>query len=129
MDNEKYIPVIRPDDRSFHWLDVREILYFGLDGRRIAYHTQDEVYHHIINLEELLDLLAPTGFEKLDRGISVQMDKITYYDSVLGKVYFDDPLHKNSSYATVSATCMRKVEKLLSKSRDISLMDEHYPEE
>ncbi|GIQ71157.1 LytTR family transcriptional regulator [Xylanibacillus composti] len=129
MDKEKYIPVIRPDDRSFHWLDVREILYFGLEGRRVVYYTQDDVYHHIINLEELLDLLAPTGFEKLDRGVNVQMDKITYYDSVLGKVYFDDPLHKNSHYATVSAACMKKVEKLLPKSRDISLMDQPFPEE
>ncbi len=129
MKNEKYIPVIRPDDRSFHWLDVQEILYFGLEGRRVAYYTRDEVYHHIINLEELLDLLAPTGFDKLDRGINVQMDKITYYDSLLGKVYFDDPLHKNSPYATVSASCMKKVEKLLPKSRDIALMDEFFLED
>ncbi len=31
------------------------------------YYTKDAAYQHLLNLEEVLDMLSPEGFEKLEK--------------------------------------------------------------
>src|SRR5690554_4584361 len=118
--DEKKIPVLKKEDSSVHWIDLSKICFSSIDSREIAYHTSDEVYYHLKNLDELSLALGPKGFEKLDRGNLVQMSKITYYDSVYGKVFFDEVITSESDYATVSQSYIKKLEKSIDKDRDIS---------
>jgi len=117
--NDKSIPVINKADNSVHWISMADINYTSLDERHIVYHTEDGIYHNILSLEDLTKVLAPVGFEKLDRGNLVQIEKITYYDSVMGKVYFDEVITKDTRYTTVAPRHMSKIKELLGKEKDI----------
>jgi DNA-binding LytR/AlgR family response regulator len=115
----KHIPVLR-SDKSIYWLNIKDICYSSMDGKRIAFHTKDEIYYQINNFDELLKLLSPeAGFEKLDRAVVVQMDNVTCFDSEFGVVYFDEKASKQSKFATVASGYLQKVKKMLGLEKDI----------
>ena len=115
----KHIPVLR-SDKSIYWLDIADICYSSMDGKRITYHTKDENFYQIINFDELLRLLTPEeGFEKLDRAVVVRMSNMTYFDSELGLAYFDEEVTKKSMFATIASGYIQKVKRLLGRDKDI----------
>lgn len=112
MEN-RCIPVL-DKKRGIYWLDIDDICFCSIEDRRITYHTKHEVFYQIANFDELLQFLTPEdGFEKVDRGIVIKVDNVTYFHSKYGLVYFDNPVGKQSKFATVAATYMDKVTKLL----------------
>lgn len=116
----KHIPVLR-NDNSIYWLNIDEICYSSMEGRRITYHTKNEAFYQLQNFEDVLLLLTKErGYERLDRGIVVQMEKITYYNSEIRLLYFDDVIDKKSKFTTVAFDFLPKVKKLLGKIKDIS---------
>ncbi|QYR22679.1 LytTR family transcriptional regulator DNA-binding domain-containing protein [Paenibacillus sp. sptzw28] len=116
----KHIPVLR-SDKSIYWLNIEDICYSSMDGKRIAFHTKTETFYQINNFDELLRLLTPdAGFEKLDRSVVVKMDNVTYFDSDYGVVYFDKTVEKRSKFATVATGYIQKVKKLIGLTKNAS---------
>jgi DNA-binding LytR/AlgR family response regulator len=119
----KCIPVIHRTDHSLHWLDVEDICYISMEERVIAYHTKEDIYYSLSKLEDVIQFFYPQGYEKVDRGNVVNVSAITYFDSTLGKVYFDENLTVDSKYATLSPVYHKRLRELLGKEREIISKD------
>lgn len=118
---DKQIPALRKSDNSVHWIRIGDICFSGMEDRRLVFHTKDDVYYQISQFDQLLLLFTPEeGFEKLDRGIVVQMDNLKQYDSTLGLLYFDEETVGNDvKYATVAPKYLPTVKKALGKGKDV----------
>jgi DNA-binding LytR/AlgR family response regulator len=119
--DQKCIPVIKKGDSSVHWLRLEDICYVSLEDRFIVYYTKDDAYYHLNKLEDILYVFMPEGFEKLDRSIVANMANLTHYDSQYGKVFFDEEVTPQSTYAPVSPIYLGKVKKLLGKVKDVAV--------
>jgi DNA-binding LytR/AlgR family response regulator len=119
----KCIPVIHRTDHSLHWLDIEDICYISMEERVIAYHTKEDIYYSLSKLEDVIQFFYPQGYEKVDRGNVVNVSAITYFDSTLGKVYFDENLTVDSKYATLSPVYHKRLRELLGKEREIISKD------
>ena len=118
---DKQIPALRKSDNSIQWIRIGDICFSAMEGRRLTFHTNDDIYYQISQFDELLLLFTPEeGFEKLDRGVVVQMCNGKQYDSMLGLIYFDEEtVGSDAKNATVAPKYMPKVRKALGKDNDI----------
>lgn len=113
------IPVIRKlknGDEEFevHMLDLADIWYVGVENKReIVYHTKDEIFYHPATMEQILAVLKMHGFEKLDRGIVVNLKNIKHFDEEFGKVFFEEQPTKDSKFATIAFLNIKKLKQLL----------------
>lgn len=120
------IPVVLRDGSNggkgkLHLLNVSEICNITTDGRLLIFETQDQIYYTLATLDEIGKLFAPLfGFSKIDRSNYVQTDLIKCYDSVMRKVYFEEPVTSNSKFATISERKVSYIKKLLGKEKDIA---------
>lgn len=117
---DKRIPALRKGDNSVHWLSLRDICYVALDDRNIVYHTAEDEFIHPGKLEDIALALRPEGFEKLDRGVLVQLRNIKKFDSLFGKMYFSSEVTEHTKYATLSPLYQSKLRMATSKHNDIS---------
>lgn len=121
---QRRIPVLR-SDKSIYWLKINDICFASIDGKRITYHTKDEIFYQINNFDELLRLLSPAeGFEKLDRAVVIHMSNVTHFDSQTGLVYFEEQVGRQSKFATVASGYIQKVKKMIGRDREINNKDE-----
>ncbi|MFD2673491.1 hypothetical protein [Marinicrinis sediminis] len=120
--NDKVIPVVKENEKDIHWLKLQDVYFFTIvDNRKLAYYTHEGIFYHIMTFQNLSQLLTPQeGWERLDRAIGAQMKKVTYYDSELGKIFFDAEITKDSIYATVAPAHLKKVKDFLGIEKDIS---------
>lgn len=116
----KVIPAVRKEDLSLHWINFNDITHISVEGGQLVYHTGEQSYFSIRTLEEFTRGLENEGFMRMDRASLVRMDKITYFDSEYGKVYFDQKPDKNSPFATVSYTIMKDIKRRLPEEKDLS---------
>jgi DNA-binding LytR/AlgR family response regulator len=119
---EIFMLVIKKDKKSkqpsaevINILD--DICHIGLENRTITYHTKDETYYQISTFEEISTLLEQYGFTTVDRGNLVNLKKITKLDTEYSRVFFDDHITKESKFATVSATHLRRIKKYLEERK------------
>lgn len=113
------IPVLRQlksnnEDLEIHMIDLKDIWYVSVDDtKRVVYHTEHEKYYQPTNMEQVYAFLKLQDFQKLDRGVVVNMSNIKHFDNELGKVYFEEEIKKESKFATVSFTRIRKLKNML----------------
>jgi hypothetical protein len=81
------------------------------------------IYYSLSKLEDVIQFFNPQGYEKVDRGNVANVSAITYFDSTLGKVYFDDQITIDSKYATLSPVYHKRLRELLGKEREIISKD------
>lgn len=118
------IPVMKKiksekDEIEIHMLDVSDIWYVSVDSNRfVVYHTEHEVYYQPNNMEQVLAFLKFHQFEKLDRGMVVNVKNIKSFDHEFGKVFFEENLTNESKYATVSYSKTNKLKKILESNDD-----------
>ena len=99
------IPVTRDKDNltDMVMLDMAEVIYMHLEGRNIVYHTlQEQFYHLLPSLTVMAKHMEDLGFRKLDRINLVNIHQIKFLDTDQSKVFFEEPIVKESKYATVS---------------------------
>jgi len=84
-------------------LDLQEVLYINIEDRNIVYHTADNKYYQISKLSELEEHFYPLGFDLLDKTNLVNMNKVKYFDSKYGKIFFETYPTKSSKFASVAA--------------------------
>lgn len=116
----KRIPAFGKDDLQLYWIDIDEIYHIAVEKNQIIYYTKEGAFLQVRTLEDYSVALERDGFIRTDRGSLVSLDKVTYYDSTLGKIYFDDPLQSNSHYATVSRAIMSRLIEILPREKDVS---------
>jgi DNA-binding LytR/AlgR family response regulator len=118
------IPVMKKlksdrDEIEIHMLDVNDIWYVSVDSNRfVVYHTEHETYYQPNNMEQVLAFLRLHKFEKLDRGMVVNVKNIKHFNEEYGKVYFEEDLTNESKYATVSYSKAKKLKNKLGLSED-----------
>lgn len=91
---------------SINLLDVH---YVEIEGRKIVYHVDGQKYRHISTLSELEDHLACEGFDMLDKTNLVNLNKVKLFDEKQGKVFFKDPVDDQSNFATVAFIKQRRM--------------------
>lgn len=120
------IPVVLRDGSNngkgtLHLLKVDEICNITTDGRFLMFETKDQVYHTLATLDDIGSLFAPVfGFSKVDRSNYVQTSQLKCYDSLMRKVYFEEPVTPKSKFATIAEKKMAFIKKLLGKDKDIA---------
>lgn len=118
------IPVIKKinsdkDEIEVHMLDVSDIWYVSVDSNRfVVYHTENEIYYQPNNMEQVLAFLKFHQFEKLDRGMVVNVKNIESFDQEFGKVFFEEDIKSESKYATVSYSKAKKLKTLLDSKKE-----------
>lgn len=118
------IPVIKKPKNvnaeiEFHMLDVNDIWYVGVDSHKfVVYHTEHDKFYQPSNMEQVLAFLKSHQFEKLDRGMIVNVGNIKHFDQEFGKVFFEQDITNDSKYATVSFSKARKLKDLLDSNDD-----------
>lgn len=113
------IPVLKQlksdkEDLEIHMIDLEDIWYVSVDdSKRVVYHTEHGEYYQPSNMEQVYAFLKLNDFQKLDRGVVVNLNNIKHFDNELGKVYFEEEVKKESKFATVSFTRIRKLKNML----------------
>lgn len=106
-------------------LELGEVLYINIEDRNIVYHTADRKYYQITKLSELDEHLFGIGFDLLDKTNLVNMNKVKYFDSRFGKIFFEVSPTKHSKYASVAAIQQKlrkhQIARAIAKNTDTSL--------
>lgn len=116
----KLIPAFEKKGLRLQWIDINDIQHLAVEEGQIIYYTNKGPFLQIRTLEDYTIALAEEGFVRTDRGSLVSLDKVTYFDSELGKIYFDEHIQDDSHYATVSRAIMSQLVKILPKERDLA---------
>ncbi|MDY7222099.1 LytTR family DNA-binding domain-containing protein [Halalkalibacterium halodurans] len=82
------IPVVGKDG-NVTLIDHEDILYIVTKIEKVYIHTDDEVYTPVRTLKEFESLLAPHGFERLDKSNVTNVSAIKSYDRLRKTAYFD----------------------------------------
>ena len=69
------------------FIDIAEILFFGVEDNKLVVHTQTEKYVLPNSLEHCA-LLNP--FERVERGFVANMEQKSHFDSELQLLHFKD---------------------------------------
>lgn len=102
-------------------LKVSEICNITTDGRFLLFETRDHIYHTLTTLDDIGSLFAPVfGFSKIDRSNYVQTNLVKCYDSLMRKVYFEEPVTPKSKFATIAEKRLSFIRSLLGKEKDIA---------
>ncbi len=99
------IPVTRDKENltEIVMLDMNEVIFLNVEGRNIVYHTHQEQFYHLFpSLAVMTKHTEDLGFRKLDRINLVNVNQIKLLDTDHSKVFFEEPIIKQSKYATVS---------------------------
>lgn len=106
------IPLFRKgfEEEGIYWVDLpQDITYLSHSKNKIEIHTQDDVYYMLTTLEDWRKVLKPYGFEKLDVGNIVNMNKVVSFDEKAQKVYFEETPNKQSKFADVARVHISKL--------------------
>ncbi len=110
------------NDTEIVLLDLKDVLYIETENRNLVYHTHEGVYYHLLpSLNNMSKYIEPAGFMRLDRNNMVNLNQVKNYDGILGKVYFDKDVKKDSKYATISIlnrTILKRTFEKLSSQKD-----------
>lgn len=94
---------LRPDGSTeLACISLLDVDYMEIEGRKIVYHVDQQKYRHISTLSELEEHLGREGFDMLDKTNLVNLNRVTSFDPVQGKVFFREPVTSQSKYATVA---------------------------
>lgn len=99
------IPVTRDKENltEIVMLDMKDVIFLDVEGRNIVYHTHQEQFYHLFpSLAVMTKHTEDLGFRKLDRINLVNIHQIKQLDVDHSKVFFEEPVLKESKYATVS---------------------------
>ena len=118
--SNRYFPAIKLTDGSVQWLNIQDVIYTSVQDRFLVFHTKEEQFRNIVNLEDMEKLISDEDYLKLDRGNLVKMESVTFYDSEYGKVFFDPVLTTESKYATVAHKHINYLKKTLGPEKDIA---------
>jgi DNA-binding LytR/AlgR family response regulator len=105
------IRVLADGSEELSCINLEEVDYMEIEGRRIVYHTNNEKFRHISTLSELEEHLSTLGFDMLDKTNLVNLNKVLSFDDQQGKVYFDEPITQRSKYATVALIKQKLIRK------------------
>lgn len=121
---EILIPVIERNNTNageMVMIKLVDICSITTDGRHLILDTVEGTYHMLGTLDEVGEYLAPAiGLKKIDRVNYIHPDKVTYYDSLYRKIYFDETITDNSKFATIAHRYMNVVESLLGEEKDLA---------
>ncbi|MFS0727243.1 LytTR family transcriptional regulator DNA-binding domain-containing protein [Paenibacillus sp. 1P07SE] len=87
---------------------ISEVLLITLTTSGPLFHTASGVYRYARTMSQLLPSLQEHGFETLDRGNIVNLDRVGHYDPVSRVVYFEET-DESDIRASVSAAGVRKL--------------------
>lgn len=124
--NTVRIPVVLRDDSNdgkgtLHLLKMEDICNITTDGRFLVFETKDEAYQTLATLDDIGSLIAPIfGFNKVDRSNYVQTKQVKAYDSLMRKVYFEEPVTPKSRFATIAERHLSFIKKILGKDKDVA---------
>ncbi|GGD75161.1 LytTR family transcriptional regulator DNA-binding domain-containing protein [Paenibacillus nasutitermitis] len=108
------IPVVKKlskKDFVIEMIAVADVLYTYIQDGTLMYQTKRETYSQISTLEEQERFLMTNGFQKVERGYLVQMNKIEYFDEERSCVFFEQhPASKDAPNAPVSRIHKKDVE-------------------
>jgi len=108
------IPVVKRINRKeyeIEMIDVADVLYTYIQDGTLMYQTKGGTYSQISTLEEQERFLMTNGFQKVERGYLVQMNKIEYFDEERSCVFFEQhPASKDAPNAPVSRIHKKDVE-------------------
>ncbi|GIQ71457.1 LytTR family transcriptional regulator DNA-binding domain-containing protein [Xylanibacillus composti] len=121
---EILIPVLQVDGSKageMVLIKLVDICSITTDGRHLKLDTAEGTYHMMATLDEVGEHLAPMlGLKKIDRVNYIQPSKVTYYDSLYRKIYFDETITPHSKFATIAQRYMDTVEALLGEEKDLA---------
>jgi len=124
--NTVRIPVVLRDGSNdgkgtLHLLKMEDICNITTDGRFLVFETKDEAYQTLATLDDIGSLIAPIfGFNKVDRSNYVQTKQVKAYDSLMRKVYFEEPVTPKSRFATIAERHLSFIKKILGKDKDVA---------
>ena len=108
------IPVVRrlsKKEFDIETINVSDVLYTYIQNDTLMYQTSDGTYSQISTLEEQERFLNTRGFQKVERGYLVQMDKVEYFDEERSCVFFErPPAAKDAPNAPVARVYRKDVE-------------------
>lgn len=102
-------------------INLLDVHYVEIEGRKIVYHIDGQKYRHISTLSELEEHLSSEGFDMLDKTNLVNLKKIKHFDEKQGKVFFRNPIDDQSKFATVAYIKQRRI-RTATQSEPISLL-------
>ncbi len=118
------IPVLQRHDSGeseIVLIKIVDICSITTDGRHLVLDTVEGTYHMMATLDDVGEHLAPMlGLEKIDRVNYIQPSKVTYYDSLYRKLYFDETISSQTKFATYSQRYMKMVESMLGEEKDLA---------
>ncbi|WP_166240696.1 LytTR family DNA-binding domain-containing protein [Paenibacillus turpanensis] len=94
-------------------IDLEDVDYIEIEGRKIIFHAKDEKYQHISTLSELEEHLFKHGFDLLDKTNLVNLKRVKHYDESQGKVFFEEQPTAKSKYATVALIKQKQIRRYL----------------
>ena len=102
-----------PGASMMECIDLDEVDYIEIEGRKIIFHIQDKKYQHISTLSELEEHLFKHGFDLLDKTNLVNLKRVRHYDEAQGKVFFEERPTSSSKYATVALIKQKQIRRYL----------------
>ena len=115
---------LRPDGSTeLACISLHDVDYMEIEGRKIVFHVGQEKYRHISTLSELEEHLGPEGFDMLDKTNLVNLNRVTSFDPVQGKVFFHEPVTNQSKYATVALIKQKLIRREMMQSASSNIRD------
>lgn len=111
------------DTTTLATINLLDVHYVEIEGRKIVYHIDGQKYRHISTLSELEEHLENEGFDMLDKTNLVNIKKIKYFDEKQGKVYFKNPIEDQDKFATVAFIKQRRIRSAQQGDRTMTLRE------
>jgi diguanylate cyclase (GGDEF)-like protein len=123
------IPVVRHPKHynEFLLIDAADIVKVELvKNRDYIIHTKDEQFYLYHTMESLEELLFEDGFRMIDSDNIVNMNQVTSYDAVKGRVFFGPPqqrVTKTASAARIHKEHIENILKMLQAEKQIEMRE------